>query len=504
MRHKLPLLSLVLATLFVYLFHGEGIGVNVLIFELAALIILWLADRPHIGLLGGVALGGTLLSAVFMAVHGSAFCLWVNIISVITLAGVMLAPHLNALNHSILLGIAHMFAAQRAFLRNLNNGSVGRKVLGLHRRTIAGLLAVAGISWLFSLLYQASNPHFDRLVADIGVAMAEWFGQVDIAILGTFLLGLTVSNVLLLRTRNESLLQWMARSHDELFRRRQRSGRVILGLRYELRTGVLLLGVLNLLLLLANILDVKHVWLGFTFNGQYLKQFVHEGTILLILSILLGAGIVLYFFRANQNFHHGNRILKILAYVWLAQNAILAASVAMRNFWYIQHYALAYKRIGVIFFIVACVIGLYLVFGKVRDRRSKHYVIRWQALSIYGILLLVACVDWDVVITRYNFNARDRAFVHLDYLATLSDKALPWLIQDPRTLEQIDLQNQEILSDMGTFDRSLYMLPSAYAQTIDQRKDRFLSEHSSGSWKSRTLAHSKAYRLLNTDAAGTE
>lgn len=496
MRQKLPLFTLLLALLFVWLFHDEGIGVNLLVFELAAVIMLWVIDRPKITLVNAFALGGTLLSAIMIAIHGSTFALWVNLLSVFILAGVLIAPQLNAINHALILGISHAFPAQRAFLRSINSGPRGQKVPGFHRRTIAGLVAVAGISWLFSTIYQASNPHFDRMVDDVGIAMAAWFDHIDIAMIGTFVFGLMVSNTLLQRTRNENLLQWVARSHDQLFRRRQKPSRVVLGLRYELRTGVLMLGVLNLLLLLANILDIKYVWLEFNFNGQYLKQFVHEGTILLILSILLGAGIVLYFFRANQNFHSGNRALKVLAYVWLAQNAVLATSVAMRNYWYIQHYALAYKRIGVIFFLIACIVGLFLIFRKVRDLRSRYYLIRWQALSIYGLLLLMACVDWDVVIARYNFSVRDRAFVHLDYMSTLSDKALPWLIQDPEVLQQIDRHNQEVLSGMGNFDRSLYMTPEAYANTISERKVEFLENYSSNSWKSRTLAHSKAYRAL--------
>jgi hypothetical protein len=248
------------------------------------------------------------------------------------------------------------------------------------------------------------------------------------------------------------------------------------------------------MLFIANILDIQHVWLNFTFNGQYLKQFVHEGTVLLILSILLGAGIVLHFFRANQNFHRNNQVLKGLAYVWLAQNAVLAASVAMRNYWYIQHYALAYKRIGVIFFLLACIIGLYLVFRKVADRRSHHYLVRWNAFSVYAILLGMACVDWDVVIARYNFSVGERAFVHLDYLATLDDKALPWLEHDPAVLHKIDRHNQKMLS--GTFTRNLYMAPEAYAKIIDMRKEEFLEHYPGTSWKNWTLAHSRAYRLL--------
>jgi uncharacterized membrane-anchored protein YitT (DUF2179 family) len=237
------------------------------------------------------------------------------------------------------------------------------------------------------------------------------------------------------------------------------------------------------------------VWFGFSFDGQYLKQFVHEGTWLLVLSILLGAGIVLWYFRANQNFHSGNRALKVLAYLWLAQNAVLTISVAIRNYWYIHHYALAYKRIGVVFFLLACFVGLAIVMLKVRDRRSSHFLFRWNAFSIYAILLGMACVDWDVVIAQYNFAKKDQSFVHLDFMATLADKALPWLAQEQHALELIDRNNQAKLGS-SSFSRSLYMEPKAYGETIAERTGRFLDEYPKRSWLEWNWADARAYRML--------
>lgn len=270
----------------------------------------------------------------------------------------------------------------------------------------------------------------------------------------------------------------------------------MLGLRYELRTGVILLGVLNAMLLVANALDIRHVWFGFEFNGQYLKQFVHEGTTLLILSIVLGAGIVLWFFRANQNFLRGNAALKTLAYLWLAQNAVLAISVGVRNYWYIHHYALAYKRIGVIFFLLAVVIGLALIGAKVARRRSRHYLLRWNALSAYAILLFLAYFNWDVLIAKYNFSKADQSFVHLDYMATLSDRALPWLAHPQHELETIDQHNQAVIGS-NSFSRTLYMPPQRYADVIAERTGRFLEAYPQRSWKSWTYADARAYRLLS-------
>ena len=77
--------------------------------------------------------------------------------------------------------------------------------------------------------------------------------------------------------------------------------------------------------------------------------------------ILISIIISLYLFRGNQNFYKKSVLLKKLALAWLAQNVILAFSVGIRNVHYIEHYALAHKRIGVFFFLLATIIGLALV-----------------------------------------------------------------------------------------------------------------------------------------------
>ncbi len=491
----LPVLSLLLALVFAWLFHDQTAGLNVFLYEGLVLAVLWWVERPKLTIESTLALLGFALTSVLVVLHGSTLALLVNLLSAALLAGLLLAPRLHALNHSLLLGLAHALPAQRAFLQGLGRGTLGRRMPTVRGRAVFTLLAIAGIVFLFSLLYQASNPHFDRWMVKLGSELAALLDRVDLALAGTFALGLVLSNTMLLRTRNENLLQWMIGSTDELFRRRRKPANAMLGLRYELRTGVILLGVLNALLLVANVLDIRHVWFGFEFNGQYLKQFVHEGTTLLILSILLGAGIVLWFFRANQNFYRGSKALRLLAYLWLAQNVVLAISVAVRNYWYIHHYALAYKRIGVIFFLLAVVVGLLLVGLKVQGRRSRHFLFRWNALSAYCILLLLACFNWDVLIAKYNFAKQDQAFVHLDYMATLSDRALPWLIHPQHELELIDQHNQEIIGS-NSFSRTLYMPPRSYADVIAERQGAFLATYPQRSWKSWTYADARAYHLL--------
>jgi hypothetical protein len=108
---------------------------------------------------------------------------------------------------------------------------------------------------------------------------------------------------------------------------------------------------------------------------------------------------------------------------------------------------------------------------------------------------MMTCVNWDVLIARYNFSKQDQSFIHLDFMATLSDKALPWLAQEQHALEQIDTHNQSMI-DNDSFSRSLYMEPRSYAEVITERSTAFLDEYPKRSWRSWTWADARAYRML--------
>lgn len=490
------LLALLFATWATYLFHDSGYGLNVLLFEAPLLAVLAYQRRVRPSLLAVAAMAGTLASAVFVLLHGSVMAGWVNAISFVFLAGVLLAPELRATHHALLAGLSHVWPAQLAFLHSAGSGQIARHIPRMGGSRPLALLSIVAVVLAFTFVYQFANPHFALLMSGFWTRLSHWTELLDPWMVGTFALGLATTNLVLQQQRPMRLLARLAIHRDDLQRVRYHNPfKHLLGLRYEWRSGLLLLGLLNGLLLVVNLLDIRHVWFGFTFNGQYLRQFVHEGTWLLILSIVVGAAIVLWYFRGNQNFFSKSAPLRYLAYLWLAQNVVLAISVAIRNFWYIHHYALAYKRIGVLFFLVAVVVGLVLVGLKVRHARTWYYLMRGNALSVYLILLGMAAVDWDVVIARYNFRKQEQAFVHLDFMATLADKALPWLAQEQHALERIDSHNKGML-DSGSFSRDLYMAPRTYGEIIAERTGRFLDTYPRNSWKGWNMAEARAYEML--------
>ena len=191
-----------------------------------------------------------------------------------------------------------------------------------------------------------------------------------------------------------------------------------------------------------------------------------------------------------------NRTLQRLSYIWLAQNVVLAISVCVRNYWYIHYYALAYKRIGVGFFLLATCVGLVLVMLKVSDRGSSHFLLRWNMFSVLCIGLVMALFDWDTIIARYNMAQRGKAFVELDYLTTMSDRTLPYLIRSNLQLEDLDTFNEHLLGGVERYSRTLYMDPQAYVACIHVRTERFLNKYPERSWREWKWADAWSYHLL--------
>lgn len=180
-----------------------------------------------------------------------------------------------------------------------------------------------------------------------------------------------------------------------------------------------------------------------------------------------------------------------MCYVWLIQNSILAVSVGIRNFWYIHYFALAYKRIGVIIFLLATLYGIITVLIKIRKQKSTFYLLRTNALFMFVLLILSSGINWDQLIVRYNFQHAETAFLHLDYLATLSDQSLPELDKSLAELQRLDI----IQKGLFPFEKK-YMTPGQYCYIIDDRIRRFKTKWESQSILSWNLPDFLAYRKL--------
>lgn len=499
MRKKIDLLLVFLSAIIITIFfHRQALGLNLFIFETILFSWFYFSKQYRFRGKNMITLGvGLLITSLFTVLTHSLFSYIINFLTLFIFIGVLIYPEVRSLINSVGISFSNLFNSQIRFLKELTSLNIKGQKFGSFIRKYRIFIIPVIIILLFVLIYRRSNPIFDKLFVKIGEFLQEHlsfiFKDFDSLLIVTFFIGLIISSFIFLRTSNPQIIEIDSSSSTDLKRQRKKNQKnfKVTALRNEYKAGVFLLLVLNAILLLLNVIDINWVWFNFEWEGQYLKQFVHEGTYLLILSILISLALVLYFFRGNINFYSNNKLLRYLSYLWLAQNGVLIISVAIRNFYYINYFSLAYKRIGIIIFLVLTIYGLYTVLIKVRQRKSAFYLFKSNSYAFYIVLVLCSSINWDSLIANYNFKHAGRSFLHLDYLSTLTDKSLPYLDKSLTELTEID----KIQKEKFPFEQK-FMTPEAYHLTIKIRKKYFIEKWESKSVLSWNLPEYLAYKKL--------
>ena len=502
------------AVLFDGLFWHERMALNLLIYTLLVVggVCAGL-PRPAPQWRSGyfwLTLLGTLLSAALVAVYGSGAARLAAVASLAAWLGYVNQPHLRLVGYAVLTGLLNLApAAQRLgqLLRLPDNrrGQVGRAWFYLR---LLGL--PLGALLLFHLLFALANPRYAALSSrawqGLGEALDVLFARLSVPHVLFFLLGLVLTAGALLIMPVPGLADDEARSAEFVRRQRDRVASFAvrnpnfrprshgpLALRREYLMAGSLLGLVNGLLLLENAIDISWIWLGFRpAPGFDLTQFVHEGTYVLIMSILVAMGIVLWFFRRNLNFYHrGLPVLRWLATAWVLQNAVLAVSVGLRNYYYILYTGLAYKRIGVYGFLLLTLFGLATVLLKIWQRRSAYSLVRLNMLAAYAVLLLLAAGNWEVWMVRYNLQPRFRT-VDYGFLLDLPDRVLPELAARTATLPGRQLTQE------GNYGHWTDLPAATALLRLQHRIHDFRALEAGRRWPSRTWADWQAFEQLKS------
>jgi hypothetical protein len=259
--------------------------------------------------------------------------------------------------------------------------------------------------------------------------------------------------------------------------------------------GIVLLFLLNILILCFNYVDITHIWIGFQWNGDFLKEFVHEGTWILLFSVFISAAIALYFFHNNLNFFSKNKLLKRLTVIWIAQNLVMTVSVAIRNLYYINYFGLAYKRIAVLFFLVLVAIGLITIIIKILKVKSSYFLWRINGFALLVVFTVSALFNWDVIITKYNFTHYNRSLIEYQFIYELSDAALPYAVKTMEELAEIKTV-QEKTMPYNIISQNYLWDYQKYHEYMNTKKDNFLNTYPSRSILEWNLPDYLAYKKL--------
>ena len=405
------------------LFYQQEIGINLTLFNLV-LVGGLLFTKPEI-LKNKIALFvllGTIISAFNVTMQNTLLAVILNVFSLIALAGLSINPKsslliatLNSVYSfftSILLRTIEKFEAKNT----VNLGFIGKVTF----QKIKMVLIPLAIISVFISLYASANPLFQSLIDKINLDFISWQWIQFTAIGFLVLFGFFYQSYIPTLSDADKLAK------NNLTRiRKKRQFTNLIGLKYEYKSGWILLLLLNVLLFVFNGLDINFLLFSET-PVTVQSEYLHQGVNTLITSIILAILVILYYFRRNLNFYKNNNGLKVLAYLWVSQNAILVITTLAKNANYIAHDGLTYKRIGVYVFLFLTFIGLVTTFIKVHKIKSNWFLIRINSILFYGIFIIGTFFNWDGIITNYNLQNTEN--IDIDYLTSLTAANIPQLV----------------------------------------------------------------------------
>lgn len=423
--------------LYSFLFYNETAGVNFFLFSLCMVSLLPLKDQtitkqPR----WWIAAAGAVFTGFMVMWFGNTLSFIANILSLSLLSSLSISP-----KSSVFIGVLHSIysylssfvymiidAVERIEKKKLASQNEEAEAGSANKRGRLFLILVPIVLvLLFFFLYRSANPVFAEVTKDINLDFItlRW-------------VGFTFTGLLLMYGF------FYYRKIDPISNYDVNAENVVtpkpplgffdkaLSLINENLSGIVLLAMLNLLLLFVNVVDVQYLYLAKELpEGMNFSDMVHQSVGVLIVSIIFAISILLFYFRGRINFYEKNKPLKILAYIWMAQNVMLIASTAFRNQLYIEEFSLTYKRIGVYVWLILTLIGLIFTLYKVARRRSNWFLVRSTGWGFYAVLLLSVAVNWNVLIAEYNIDRSVERHQTLDfnYLKSLGDSNLPLLVQ---------------------------------------------------------------------------
>jgi hypothetical protein len=405
-----------------FLFFQQTAGINFLLFTLMLTAFLVIKDFTILFHKEWIVTAiGSMLSACCIVYTNSLLAIISNIISLSLMAGYSMNKNSSLIFSGLYSLYSYLSAVPFMFIdlaQNRKNRQTEDKIYVKFFIILVPLI----IATIFFFMYRGASPAFNEFAEKINIDFLTWE-----------LVRFTISGFILLygffyHRKISYLFHKDMLSSDQLTIAEADPKSLLLKFLSEANenlSGVVLLALLNILLMVVNIVDVNYIYMMEIPKELSYSQFVHQGTGMLITSIVSAILIILYYFRGTQNFYEKNGTLKFLVYLWILQNLILILSTAARNQMYIGEYGLTYKRIGVYVYLLLSFIGLVTTLIKIITVKSNWFLFRKNAWAAYIVLVLSCLINWDMFITVYNIEYSKR--IDREYLMELTPASLPYL-----------------------------------------------------------------------------
>lgn len=488
------------ALLYAFLFWNEKMGINVLVFTSMIITYLFISKTIEMNSKKQIISAlGTLIAAILITVNHSLTSFFVFYFSFAILLGFIFDTEIKTVYYSLIASIVKLFTSQIQSIEHFFSEMKKSKMNGILKFIKIAFLPFI-VLIIFHFIFASANPIYKNysgiIFEKIGLFIEKIISIEFLQQFITFVFGIFIMNFMVYKGISKKFKNKELHKLETIIRKRKKAtNSKKLALKTENRIAVLMIVMINLLLLLINIIDINWIWFGEIGNDPAtLSQLVHQGTSYLIFSIFLSIAIMLYYFRKNQNFYSKNKSLKITSYIWLSQNMILAISVALRNYHYIANAGLAYKRIGVIFFLLLTIIGLALMFVKIKNKKTMFYLFKKNSWVLYFMFLFIAFFNWDVIIAKYNLSHYEKAGIDRVFLHKLSDKALYVIYQNNNVI----LNNPAATYKKRVFGNNTDLnYNDNWNYELNNKINKFMKKYQKNSWKSWNLADYKSFKELS-------
>jgi hypothetical protein len=242
----------------------------------------------------------------------------------------------------------------------------------------------------FLLLYSKSNPVLSEYMSDIDLSFIE-FGF----IMKTFLIFFLLFGLIRfipnnkIEKLNETPLEVKFNSIGE--REDQ-----------DYKIGIVSIWIVSVLLVTMNALDVFVMFTGKLPKNVTYSEYVHQGFSILIFSMSLAVGLIIYFFRGQLNFYKKIDAIRKASSFWISQNLLLVIITGYKNYIYVAAYGLTYKRIAVFFGLFCVLVSLILSYEKVKRPISNWFYFNKLAFRTFLLVVVISVLPYDMIITNYN------------------------------------------------------------------------------------------------------
>jgi Domain of unknown function (DUF4173) len=185
----------------------------------------------------------------------------------------------------------------------------------------------------------------------------------------------------------------------------------------------------NLLFGLQNGLDLIYLWGDAKLPEQFtLAEYAHRGAYPLVVTALL-AGLFIIVTTHPKSELAGNKAIRWLVILWIAQNLLLLSSTVERTLLYIDGYSLTRFRIAALIWMGLVGVGLVLVTWRMLRGNSLAWLVNGNMLAGFAVLATCSFVDLGSVAAHWNVtHARDvegdGARLDLCYLNNLNGSGL--------------------------------------------------------------------------------